>query len=55
MGTHGRTGVGRLLMGSVAEQVLRKAPCPVVIAKVPAHLQTHAPAMATSDAGVSAK
>ena len=30
MGTHGRTGLGRLLMGSVAEHVLRKAPCPVL-------------------------
>jgi nucleotide-binding universal stress UspA family protein len=30
MGTHGRTGLGRLLMGSVAEQVVRKASCPVL-------------------------
>jgi nucleotide-binding universal stress UspA family protein len=30
MGTHGRTGLGRLLLGSVAEQVVRKAPCPVL-------------------------
>ena len=30
MGTHGRTGFGRLLMGSVAEQVVRRATCPVV-------------------------
>jgi nucleotide-binding universal stress UspA family protein len=35
MGTHGRTGLGRLLMGSVAEQVVRKAPCPVVTVKLP--------------------
>jgi nucleotide-binding universal stress UspA family protein len=35
MGTHGRTGVSRLLMGSVAEKVLRKAPCPVLTVKVP--------------------
>jgi nucleotide-binding universal stress UspA family protein len=35
MGTHGRTGVGRLLMGSVAEQVVRRAACPVVTAKSP--------------------
>jgi nucleotide-binding universal stress UspA family protein len=33
MGTHGRTGVGRLLLGSVAEAVLRKAPCPVLTIK----------------------
>jgi nucleotide-binding universal stress UspA family protein len=35
MGTHGRTGLGRLLMGSVAEQVVRKAPCPVLTVKIP--------------------
>lgn len=29
MGTHGRTGLGRLLMGSVAEAVVRRSPCPV--------------------------
>jgi nucleotide-binding universal stress UspA family protein len=33
MGTHGRTGVGRLLLGSVAEVVLRRAPCPVLTVK----------------------
>ena len=30
IGTHGRTGFERLLLGSVAEKVLRKAGCPVV-------------------------
>jgi len=30
MGTHGRSGVSRLLMGSVAEKVVRTAPCPVL-------------------------
>jgi nucleotide-binding universal stress UspA family protein len=35
MGTYGRTGLGRLLMGSVAEQVVRKAACPVLTVKVP--------------------
>jgi len=30
MGTHGRSGVGRLLMGSVAEQIFRRASCPVL-------------------------
>jgi nucleotide-binding universal stress UspA family protein len=33
MGTHGRTGWGRLLLGSVAEEVLRRAPCPVLVVK----------------------
>lgn len=30
MGTHGRRGLGRLVMGSVAEFVVRLAPCPVL-------------------------
>ncbi len=30
MGTHGRTGVSHLLLGSVAERVVRSAPCPVL-------------------------
>ena len=33
MGTHGRKGLGRLLMGSVAESVLRGATCPVLTIK----------------------
>lgn len=33
MGTHGRTGLAHLIFGSVAEQVLRRAPCPVVCVK----------------------
>jgi nucleotide-binding universal stress UspA family protein len=35
MGTHGRTGLPRLLMGSVAEQIVRKAPCPVLTVRLP--------------------
>jgi len=30
MGTHGRTGLAHVVMGSVAERVVRKAPCPVL-------------------------
>ncbi len=30
MGTHGRTGLSRALLGSVAERVVRTAPCPVL-------------------------
>jgi universal stress protein A len=35
MGTHGRTGLMRLLMGSVAEAVVRRAPCPVLTWRQP--------------------
>jgi nucleotide-binding universal stress UspA family protein len=35
MGTHGRGGLSRLLMGSTAEGVMRKAPCPVLTVKAP--------------------
>lgn len=35
MGTHGRTGLARLLMGSVAEQISRKAGVPVLLIKDP--------------------
>lgn len=35
MGTHGRTGLKHMLMGSVAERVLRTAPCPVLTTKSP--------------------
>lgn len=35
MGTHGRTGLDRLLMGSVAERMLRESPCSVLIVKLP--------------------
>jgi len=30
LGTHGRTGWGKVLLGSVAETIFRKAPCPVI-------------------------
>jgi nucleotide-binding universal stress UspA family protein len=30
LGTHGRNGVSRLLLGSVAEEVFRRSPCPVM-------------------------
>lgn len=33
MSTHGRTGLTRMLMGSVAEEVVRKAKCPVLTVK----------------------
>jgi universal stress protein A len=35
LGTHGRTGVRRMVMGSVAEEVVRRATCPVLTYKQP--------------------
>ena len=33
MGSHGRTGLKKLLMGSTTERVIGHAPCPVLVAK----------------------
>jgi nucleotide-binding universal stress UspA family protein len=35
MGSHGRTGLSRLLAGSIAEEVIRTASCPVLVIKIP--------------------
>ncbi len=35
MGTHGRTGIAHVVIGSVAENVVRKAPCPVLTVRHP--------------------
>jgi nucleotide-binding universal stress UspA family protein len=45
MGTHGRTGFRRMLMGSVAEEVLRRAPCPVLTVRgaLPEAVASNAP------------
>jgi len=37
MGTHGRSGIDRILFGSTAAQVVRYAPCPVFTVRVPAY------------------
>jgi nucleotide-binding universal stress UspA family protein len=41
MGTHGRSGFDRFVLGSVTEKVLRKAPCPILT--VPPHAPAKAP------------
>ncbi|HEV8717132.1 MAG TPA: universal stress protein [Candidatus Binatia bacterium] len=35
MGSHGRTGLAHVLLGSVAERVVRHASCPVLVARLP--------------------
>jgi nucleotide-binding universal stress UspA family protein len=37
MGTHGRRGLDRLMLGSVTDRVMRTAPCPVLAASKPPH------------------
>jgi nucleotide-binding universal stress UspA family protein len=46
MATHGRTGLSRMLMGSVAEGVVRRANCPVLTVKRPPMVQRRPPAIA---------
>jgi nucleotide-binding universal stress UspA family protein len=46
MGSHGRTGLAHILLGSVAERVVRKAPCPVIV--VPCKEQAATAALAGS-------
>lgn len=41
IGTHGRTGLKHALMGSVAEKVLRSAPCPVLCVRASAQDADH--------------
>lgn len=41
MGTHGRTGLKHALLGSVAEKVVRKAPCPVLTIRTAEHKFEH--------------
>jgi nucleotide-binding universal stress UspA family protein len=42
MGTHGRTGIEHFLIGSVAEKVVRKAPCPVLTVRPQRNRPVHA-------------
>lgn len=40
VGTHGRTGVRRVVLGSVAEWVVRHAPCPVLVVRPTAQVES---------------
>ncbi|HXG11081.1 MAG TPA: universal stress protein [Gemmataceae bacterium] len=41
MGTHGHSGLAHVLLGSTAEKVVRKAPCPVLTVRHPEHEFVH--------------
>jgi len=45
IGSHGRTGIGRVLMGSVAEEIARKSPCPVLIVRTPHEIPQEEPSV----------
>ena len=53
VGTHGRSGVSRLLLGSVAERVLRGARCPVLVVPAPRTSVMQAPESAAAGAAVA--
>jgi len=50
MGTHGHTRLSHLLTGSVTEDVVRQAHCPVLLVKAPAHAAAPRPAPAAAKA-----
>jgi universal stress protein A len=41
MGTHGRTGIAHVFLGSVAERTIRHAPCPVLTVRGSEHGAAH--------------
>jgi nucleotide-binding universal stress UspA family protein len=41
IGSHGKTGVERLVLGSVSERVVREAKCPVLVARPKTYAETH--------------
>ena len=41
MGSHGRRGFSRAVLGSVAENVVRRAPCPVLVVRAPKEHKEH--------------
>jgi nucleotide-binding universal stress UspA family protein len=49
MGSHGRTGLRRVLLGSVAEKVVRHAGCPVVVARTRPDHPAESPRAAPAD------
>ena len=54
IGTHGRGPLGHMLLGSVAERIVRRAPCPVLTVRHPQHEFVVEPASAQAPELVSA-
>ncbi|HET9251444.1 MAG TPA: universal stress protein [Candidatus Eisenbacteria bacterium] len=53
VGSHGRSGIKKLFLGSVADHVVTHAPCPVLVVKTPAWHQVKAEAERAATAAVS--
>jgi nucleotide-binding universal stress UspA family protein len=51
IGTHGRGPIGHMLLGSVAERIVRKAPCPVLTVRHPQHEFVLDPIATSASAG----
>ena len=48
LASHGRTGLARVVLGSVAEEVVRTAPCPVLVVKAPVERKKEAETLPVS-------
>ena len=55
IGTHGRTGLSRILLGSVAEKVVRHSPCSTLVVRPDAKLEQFAHALVPTDFSASAE
>ena len=55
MGTHGRGPLAHMLLGSVAEKVVRRAPCPVLTVRHPQHDFVDEPAHAATTASAGSR
>lgn len=55
IGTHGRTGITRILMGSIAEQVVRHAPCSVLAVRPGGEVTPFRHALVPTDFSLSAR
>jgi len=55
IGTHGRTGISRILLGSVAEKVVRHAPCSVLAVRPDTKLEPFVHALCPTDLSPSAE
>jgi nucleotide-binding universal stress UspA family protein len=53
IGTHGRTGIERLLLGSLAERIQRRAPCSVLVMRMRPGLDSYAPPLEPAEPAIA--